>query len=289
MMERCAMQRQPLTNRNQANMLTLENTARYIRRTTLTMLTTAHASHLGCAFSIVDILTVLYHQVLDTEKIKQKTTDRDYFILSKGHAASALYATLISVGLIPESLVPSYKKIGTGLCGHPIKDAYPGIEASTGSLGQGLPMAVGLALAFKKDNNPNKVYVLVGDGECQEGSIWEAITIAARYKLTNLTVIVDFNNLQAFDRSNDLRPGPLKEKFQAFCCQTMSIDGHNLAHIYQAITAPRTMPTVIIAHTIKGKGLSFAEDKLEWHYKSCNQEQFDQALKELEDPCATSL
>lgn len=268
----------------------LENNARHIRRLVLHMLTATQSSHLGSAFSIVDILTVLYHRILDTEKIKLKDPSRDYFILSKGHAASALYATLMSVDLIPESLASQYNKSGTALCGHPIKDAYPGIEASTGSLGQGLPMAVGLALALKNDEKPNNVYVIVGDGECQEGSIWEALTIAARYKLSNLAIIIDNNNWQAFDRSSDLVPGPLETKFQAFGCATTTIDGHNLEEIHRALTTPQQSPHVIIANTIKGKGISFAEDTLEWHYRSANQEQFKQALKELEDPaCAPSL
>lgn len=266
---------------NSPNYTELDRVARHIRCLVLQMLTTSQSSHLGSAFSIVDILTVLYHAILDNEKIKANDQLRDYFVLSKGHAASALYAVLMSVDLIPKDLATFYKKSGTGLWGHPVKGTYPGIEASTGSLGQGLPMAVGLALALKNDTKPNHVYTLVGDGECQEGSIWEAMTIASRYKLTNLTVIVDYNNLQAFDRSNDLRPGSLEEKFRAFCCQTIPIDGHNLEQIHQALTMPRSMPMVIIAHTIKGKGLSFAEDKLEWHYKSCNQEQYKQALQEL--------
>ena len=267
----------------------LSKIARHIRMLTLTMLTTAKASHLGSAFSIIDILTVLYHNVLDTEKIKHSTQLRDYFILSKGHAVSALYATLMSVNIISEDLVPFYNKIGTGLCGCPIKDSYPGIEASTGSLGHGLPMAVGLALALKHDEKPNKVYVLVGDGECQEGAIWEAIMVASRYKLNNLIIIVDYNNLQAIDRSNDIMPGTLDEKFRAFGCATITIDGHDYAQIHCALTMPKTAPLVIIANTIKGKGISFAEDKLEWHYKSPNQEEFLQAQKELEDPCELHL
>lgn len=275
----------------QPNFAELEHQARKIRRLILIMLTTAKSSHLGSAYSIVDILTVLYHNILDVEKIKNKNPHRDYFILSKGHAVSALYATLMSVGIIPETLVTSYEKVGTALCGHPVKDSFPGIEASTGSLGQGLSMAVGLALAFKKDGKPNKVYALLGDGECQEGSVWEALMVAARYKLNNLTIFVDYNNQQAFSRSNDIIPGTLDEKFRAFCCTTTIINGHDLEAIHQALVTPPSTPTplVIIAHTIKGKGLSFAEDKLEWHYRSANQEQFEQALKELEDPCAPSL
>jgi transketolase len=272
------------------NTVELEQKARHIRRLILHMLTTAKSSHLGSAFSIVDVLTVLYHQILDVEKIKNKDPLRDYFILSKGHAVSALYATLMSVGVIPESLVTSYEKADTKLCGHPVKDSFPGIEASTGSLGQGLPMAVGLALAFKKDGKLNKVYALIGDGECQEGSVWEALTLAARYKLDNLTVIVDYNNQQAYGRPNDIMPGTLDEKFRAFCCTTTIINGHDVEAIYQALVTPTrtSIPLVIITHTIKGKGISFAEDKLEWHYRSANQEQFEKALKELEDPCVTS-
>ncbi len=281
--------KQPQHHSKLPNITDLEKQARKIRRLILTMLTTAKSSHLGSALSIVDILTLLYHDVLDVNAIKQKSPNRDYFILSKGHAASALYATLMSVDLIPEALAVNYNKTGTGLCGHPVKDAYPGIEASTGSLGQGLSMGVGIALALKNDKKTNKVYVLVGDGECQEGSIWEAIMVASRYKLDNLTIIVDYNKLQGLDRSNDIMPGTLDEKFLAFGCSTITVDGHNFEQLHQTLTKPKTTPLVIIANTIKGKGVSFAEDKLEWHYKSPNQEQYLQALKHLEDPCEQPL
>lgn len=269
--------------------IALEKQARHIRRHILTMLTTAKSSHLGSAFSIVEILTVLYHQLLDVEKIKAQTPDRDYVILSKGHAVSALYATLMSVNLIPEDLVYSYNKEGTGLGGHPVLGTYPGIEVSSGSLGHGLPMATGIALALKQDKKSNRVYAIVGDGECQEGSIWESVAFAARYRLNNLIIIVDHNNLQGLGRPDELMPGLLSEKFRAFGCATQEIDGHNFSQLHQALTGQQVAPSVIITHTIKGKGLSFAEDRLEWHYKSPNQEQLIQAYKELEEPCATSL
>ena len=282
--ERLIMQKkQHLLNKQSPDFVRLEQQARKIRLLIVHMLTYAKSSHLGGALSMTDILTVLYHGIFDIEKIKNKDHLRDYFILSKGHAAAGLYATLMSVGLISEQLVTSYNKINTGLCGHPIKDAYPGIEASTGSLGQGLPMAVGIALALKKDNTANKVVCLVGDGECQEGSIWESLIFAVRYKLNNLVVIVDYNKLQGLGRSSEIMTGSLEEKCKAFCYKTITINGHDLRQIYQALnSAPlSSSPTVIIAHTIKGKGLSFAEDKLEWHYKSLNQEEYMQAQKEL--------
>jgi transketolase len=283
--------KQHLLSKQLPDFVALEQQARKIRFLIVQMLTYAKSSHLGGALSMTDILTVLYHGIFDVEKIKNKDPLRDYFILSKGHAAAGLYATLMSVGLISEQLVTSYNKINTGLCGHPIKDAYPGIEASTGSLGQGLPMAVGIALALKNDTKCNKVVCLVGDGECQEGSIWESLMFASRYKLNNLIVIVDYNKLQGLDRSYEIMPGTFDEKFKAFCCTTISINGHDLQEVYQAVSSAvlSSFPTVIIAHTIKGKGVSFAEDKLEWHYKSPNQEQYLQAQKELEFSCVTPL
>lgn len=263
---------------------TLHNKAQYSRQLIVNVLTKTKNSHLGCALSIIDILTVIYHCFLDLEKIKNKQLDRDYFILSKGHAASALYVTLATNGLFDEQRLETYHQNGVPFAGHPMKDTLPGIEASTGSLGHGLSLGVGLAIAAKHDNHNNNIYVLVGDGECQEGSIWEAITMAARFKLNNLTLIIDYNNLQSlYDTPDEIMPGSFRDKFKAFCWTVTEIDGHNHAQILEALAKNTSMqtPHVIIARTTKGKGISFIENKIEWHYKSFSHEQFTQAHEEL--------
>lgn len=257
--------------------------AQNMRLNILDMLTKAKSSHLGCSFSVVDILAVVYHAFIDVESIKQERLDRDYFILSKGHSAAALYAALASAGIISEEILKTHYQDGSVLCGHPMKGALPGIESSTGSLGHGLSLGVGLALAAKHNGTNNKVYVLVGDGECQEGSVWEAVTMAARFKLNNLTVIVDYNNLQGLDITNEIMPGTFEEKFKAFSCNAISVDGHNIEALLAAFaqTGKTDKPDIIVARTHKGHGVSFIEDKIEWHYKSFSPEQFSQAHKEL--------
>lgn len=257
--------------------------AQNMRLNILDMLTKAKSSHLGCSFSVVDILAVVYHAFIDVESIKQERLDRDYFILSKGHSAAALYAALASAGIISEEILKTHYQDGSVLCGHPMKGALPGIESSTGSLGHGLSLGVGLALAAKHNGTNNKVYVLVGDGECQEGSVWEAVTMAARFKLNNLTVIVDYNNLQGLDITNEIMPGTFEEKFKAFSCNAISVDGHNIEALLAALaqTGKTDKPDIIVARTHKGHGVSFIEDKIEWHYKSFSPEQFSQAHKEL--------
>jgi len=264
--------------------------AKACRKNIISMLTAAKSSHLGCSFSIIDILVVLYHGILDTQAIKNNSPERDYFILSKGHAAAGLYAALASVNLISHEILSTFYQNNSALCGHPMRHTIPGVEASTGSLGHGLSMGVGVALASKHDNLTRKVYVLVGDGECQEGSIWEAITMATRFKLDNLIIIVDYNNLQGLDRTDDIMPN-LAEKFIAFGCHVKFIDGHNYHDIYESLHEENIShkPLVIIAKTIKGHGISFIQDKLEWHYRSFNPEQLTQAQKELESPLETSL
>ena len=261
----------------------LKKQAQQIRISVLDMLTNAKSSHLGSAFSIIEILTVLYNYFIDIDLIKKKERERDYFILSKGHAVSALYATLASVGLISTELLNDYCKDGSKLAGHPTKDSILGIEASTGSLGHGLPLGVGVAIASKKDKIKNKVYVLLGDGECQEGSVWEAIQLAVRLKLNNLVVIVDNNKLQGFDRTEDISTGCLEKKFFAFGCDTFQVDGHDFFKLIKTFNSIQKTdyPDVIIANTIKGKGISFAENRLEWHYKSASKDEYKLAKKEI--------
>lgn len=251
------------------------------RNSVVEMLTAAKSSHLGCSFSIIDILVVLYHHIVDLSLIKQQSPNRDYIILSKGHAASGLYAVLASAGFIDKSLLQNYHK--SFLAGHPIRTLQHGIEASTGSLGHGPSMGVGIAIAAKNDGRNCQIYVIVGDGECQSGAIWEALMVAARYNLNNLTIIVDHNNLQALARTQDIMTGTFEEKFLAFGCSVHHVDGHNHQDIIDALESSKKIqkPHVIIAKTIKGKGLSFIEDKLEWHYRSLQQDQYVLAKQEL--------
>jgi transketolase len=257
--------------------------SKQVRLYILDMLTNAKSSHLGSALSIVDILTVLFNDFIDVGLIRKHSPNRDYCILSKGHAASALYATLASVGVFSEEILQTYCKDGSKLAGHPIKDCVPGVEASTGSLGHGLPLAVGLAIALKKDGLKNKVYVLLGDGECQEGSVWEAVQLAVRLKLNNLVVIVDSNKWQGLDRTQEICVCSLEQKFSVFGCNTVQIDGHDFNRIFKTLNdvGSKEFPDVIIANTIKGKGISFVQDKLEWHYKSANEEEYKIAKKEI--------
>ncbi len=266
-----------------AGKISLQDQAKQIRLTILEMVNAAKCSHIGSAFSTVDIMTVLFHKFINTELIKQKSKNRDYFILSKGHACAALYATLSSIGLITPDELKNYYQDGSKLAGHPIKDSFPGIEVSTGSLGHGLSLAVGLAIACKNDQIKNKIYVLLGDGECQEGSVWEAVMMAVRFKLDNLVLIIDNNNLQALDRTSDIVFGSWREKFTGFGCNSMCVDGHNfdqLTEVLQKIGNAH-VPDVIIANTIKGKGVSFMQDSLSWHYKSTNVQEYEMAKKEI--------
>ena len=261
----------------------LENKAIEIRLSILDMVTAAKSSHIGSALSVVDILTVLFHHFIDVNLIKKNSNKRDYFILSKGHSVAVLYATLVSVGLISKDVLSDYYKDGSLLAGHPIKNSFPGIEASTGSLGHGLPLCVGLAIASKKDGLKNKIYALLGDGECQEGSVWEAILMAVRFRLNNLVIIVDRNKLQGLDKTENIVFGTWQEKFKAFGCNTFVVNGHDYLELINVFNAAGSteFPTVIIANTIKGKGISFMENKLEWHYKSPNKEEYELAKKEI--------
>lgn len=256
--------------------------AQQCRRDIVDILTSVNSSHLGCAFSVIDILVTLYHAVVSVDAIKQQSPSRDYVILSKGHAASALYSVLASVDLIPREMLTEYHQGFLG--GHPTRTPAHGIEASTGSLGHGLPMAVGMALAAQHDGLPSRFFVIVGDGECQEGSIWEATTMAVRLGLSNLTLIVDYNNLQGLDRSDDICTEPLDGKFKAFGCTVTHVDGHNHQALLDVLTIPSLLqrPRVIIAHTTKAKGIAFMEDKIEWHYKSCKPNEYQAAKTLLE-------
>ena len=257
-----------------------------LRREIVTTLHHAGGSFNGGSLSCADILTVLFHGgFVRVDPRHPDAADRDMFILSKGHCSSALYATLASVGMIPREALADYGKDGSAMCVHPKRGSYPGVEASSGSLGHGLALGTGSALAARIMGCDARVYVLMGDGECNEGSVWENAAFAARQKLANLTVIVDRNHLQGCGRDEEvLSYGDMAEKFHAFGFHAISIDGHDHSQIEAALTEALTYtdgPTAIIAETVKGKGVSFMEDQPEWHYKSTTAEQYAQAMEEL--------
>lgn len=251
----------------------------HLRAKIIAMASASGEGHVPSAFSILDILWVLYDRVLNITAHNIDDPERNRFILSKGHASIGLYVVLAEKGIIDPKLLDRYCKFDNPLGGHPDRTKVPGVESSTGSLGHGLPMAVGLALGAKIKKSPAKVYAIVGDGECNEGTIWEAAMLAAHHKLDNLYCIVDYNH--SSDRALVL--GDLRSKFEAFGWQTTSIDGHDQEMIYQALTKTgEGQPLAIIANTIKGRGLKIMENNTEWHHKSPNEEQKKAMLQELQ-------
>ncbi len=246
----------------------------------------ANASHIGSCLSIVDILTVLYGSILNVDSTRPDWPGRDRFILSKGHAAAALYATLAEKGFFPVKWLETYCKDGSKLGGHITHHDVPGVEVSTGSLGHGLPIGCGMALAGKRDARPYRVFVLLSDGECDEGSTWEAALFAPQHHLDNLIAIEDYNKIQSFGRVKEvLDLDPFVDKWRAFRWVVQEIDGHDYTQIEETLKSvpfEGGKPSLIVAHTVKGKGVSFMENRLSWHYKSPNAEQLAQALAELE-------
>src|SRR3954470_1196089 len=259
--------------------------ARRIRAHALRMVHAAKASHIGGCLSMADLLAVLYTRVLRVDPVNPGDPQRDRFILSKGHATAIVYAALAERGFFPTAELESYCQDGSSLTGH-ISHAVPGVEVSTGSLGHGLPIAVGMALAAKQDASAWRVFCMLSDGECDEGSNWEAILFAPHHRLDNLVAVVDFNKIQSFGSVSDvLELEPFADKWRAFGWRVLEIDGHNLQVIEQAFETALEKsgrPTVIIAHTIKGRGVSFMENKLEWHYKSPSAQQLTAALAEID-------
>ncbi len=265
----------------------IEETAKKLRRHIVRMIHNAKSGHPGGSLSSIDILTVLYTKVMKHFPDWDKNPDfenRDRFVLSKGHASAAIYSILAHCGYFPEDELLEYRKFGTKLQGHPCCSKLKGIEVSTGSLGQGLSIACGMGLGLKADKKSARVYVLLGDGELQEGSVWEAAMNAAHYKLNNITAVVDRNRLQIDGcTENVMAVGDVAKKFEAFGWNTIEIDGHNIQEIYKALEASKESdkPTVIVANTVKGKGVSFMENQAGWHGKCPNDEQLAQALAEL--------
>ena len=245
----------------------------------------AKAGHPGGSLSICDVLSVLYNTELRVDPKNPKAENRDRFVLSKGHAAPALYATLALKGFFPVEDLKTLRKSDSYLQGHPNMDKVPGVDMSTGSLGQGISTAVGMALGAKLDNADYRVYTILGDGELQEGQVWEAAMFAGNNKLDNLVAVVDFNKLQidgSLDEVNS--PCPIDEKFLAFGWNVIVIDGHNFDEIESAFKAARECkgkPTCIVANTIKGKGVSFMENECDWHGSAPKLDQYNQAMEEL--------
>jgi transketolase len=257
-----------------------------IRKRILRMHAKSRNSHIGSAFSIVEILIMLYFKILKINPMRPKDPNRDRFILSKGHAVSAWYVTLAKRGFFDEEVLDKYCIDGGILSGHPDRFSMPGIEASTGSLGHGLPIGVGLAFVGKKDRKNYRVFVLMSDGECEEGSVWEAAISASRLKLDNLIGIIDANKLQAYEKTDNIQPiSLLKGKFENFGWSVKETDGHNFKNLEQVFTnipIKKGKPTMIIAHTIKGKGVPAMENKLEWHYRSPKENQLKDFFEMLE-------
>lgn len=264
----------------------LEDKAKEVRRWIIQMLAEAGSGHSGGSLSCADIVTTLYFKVMRHNPKDPKWLDRDRLILSKGHAVPAVYAALALSGYFPIQDLLTLRRLNSYLQGHPDMLATPGIETSTGSLGQGLSIAVGMALAGKLDQKDYRVYTILGDGETQEGQIWEAAMAAAHYKLNNLCTFLDFNRLQIDGRVEDvMNIEPVVEKWQAFGWKVLTIDGHKIEEILRAETLSREnkhSPSMIICHTIKGKGVSFMEGVVEYHGVAPTREEAERALAELQ-------
>ena len=247
----------------------------------------AGSGHPGGSLSAADIVTALYFGEMNIDPKNPQMKGRDKLVLSKGHAAPVQYAALAEKGYFPKEELTTLRKLGSRLQGHPNMHKLPGIEMSTGSLGQGFAVCVGMAIANKIDNDPGRIYTLLGDGELQEGLIWEAAMASAHYKLDNLCVIVDWNGLQIDGRNDDVMTvSPVDEKFKAFGFNVLTIDGHSFEQIFEAFKQARECkgkPTAIIAKTHKGRGVSFMEDQAGWHGKAPDDQQAQQAISELEE------
>jgi transketolase len=260
--------------------------ARRIRRHVIVMANRANAAHIGGCLSVADILAVLYGRVLRFDPERPAWPDRDRFILSKGHSCAALYAVLAECGFFPLQTLETYYQNGTILPGHATHKCTPGVEASTGSLGHGLPLGIGIALALKRDNAPQRVFVVLSDGECDEGSNWEGALFAPHHKLDNLVVVVDYNKIQSLGHVKEVIDlDPLADKWRAFGWATRELDGHDVAALEAALLSvpfERGRPSCIVANTIKGKGVSFMENKLQYHYTPPRGDELPRALAEVE-------
>lgn len=268
------------------NIEELTKVAIKIRKGIIDAVYSAKSGHPGGSLSIADILTVLYFHEMNIDPKNPDWENRDRIVLSKGHCSPALYSCLANKGYFPVEDLKTFRKIDSYLQGHPDKNKVPGVDMTTGSLGQGLSAANGMAIAGKMDNKDYRVYCILGDGEIEEGQVWEAAMTANKYKLDNLCVIIDNNNLQIDGTIEEVMSSyPIDEKFKSFGFEIIKIDGHDIEEIIKAFEVARNIkgkPTCIIAKTIKGKGISFMENQVSWHGKAPNEEQYKQAIKELE-------
>ncbi len=264
----------------------LEKKATELRKDIVTMICKSKSGHPGGSLSIIDIMTALYYDVMNIDVANPQKEDRDRFILSKGHAAPALYAVLADKGYFDKELLGTLRQFGSPLQGHPDMKKIKGVEISTGSLGQGLSVANGMALASRLQNIPYRVYVAMGDGELQEGQVWEAAMTSAQYKLDNLTAFVDYNNLQIDGNVSDImNVASVEDKFKAFGWHVISIDGHNFEEILKAIDEAKQTkgkPTMIVANTVKGKGVDFMENVCGFHGVAPTEEETKRAIEQLE-------
>ena len=268
------------------NKLELQKVANEVRKGIITSVHAAKAGHPGGSLSAADIFTYLYFEEMNVDPKDPKKADRDRFVLSKGHTAPGLYSALAQKGYFPVEDLETLRHLGSYLQGHPDMKHIPGVDMSSGSLGQGISAAVGMAIAGKMDNADYRVYTLLGDGEIQEGQVWEASMMAGFRKLDNLVVIVDNNNLQIDGAIDEVcSPYPINKKFEAFNFHVINIDGNDFDQIdaaFKEAKATKGMPTAIIAHTVKGKGVSFMENQVGWHGTAPNDEQYAVAMEELE-------
>ena len=268
------------------NKLELQKVANEVRKGIITSVHAAKAGHPGGSLSAADIFTYLYFEEMNVDPKDPKKADRDRFVLSKGHTAPGLYSALALKGYFPVDDLETLRHLGSYLQGHPDMKHIPGVDMSSGSLGQGISAAVGMAIAGKMDNADYRVYTLLGDGEIQEGQVWEAFMMAGFRKLDNLVVIVDNNNLQIDGAIDEVcSPYPIDKKFEAFNFHVINIDGNDFDQIdaaFKEAKATKGMPTAIIAHTVKGKGVSFMENQVGWHGTAPNDEQYAVAMEELE-------
>ena len=268
----------------------LELVAYKIRKHALIGVHSAKSGHPGGSLSIAEILSVLYFDEMNVDANNPKNPDRDRFVLSKGHCAPALYGALAEKGYFPKEDIRTLRQADSYLQGHPDMKHIPGVDMSTGSLGQGICAANGMALAAKLDGKSYRVYAVLGDGECEEGQVWEAAMFASHYKLDNLTAFVDFNGLQIDgDITKVMNPTPFDQKFKSFGWNVITIDAHSVGEIKSAIESAKNCkgkPTVIIAKSVKGKGVSFMENNAAWHGSAPNDEQFETAMKELDSKIA---
>ena len=263
----------------------LEKIAKDVRKGIIEEIYSAKSGHPGGSLSCADILTVLYFNQMNIDEQKPEDPNRDRLVLSKGHASSALYSVLARKGYFNKELLQTFRKIGSSLQGHPDMRKVPGVDMTTGSLGQGISTAVGMAIASKMNNAGCRIYCILGDGEIEEGQVWEAIMCASKYQLDNLCLVLDNNNLQIDGRIDEIGGlNNITEKFLSFGLNVININGHDINSLIDAFTTAKQTkdrPTIIIAKTIKGKGISFMENKVEWHGKALNEEEYKLAMDEL--------